>query len=30
MSLRVVVDSNVLVALVDKRDKWHVEAWTLL
>ncbi len=25
MSIRVVVDSNVLVALVDNRDKWHLK-----
>jgi predicted nucleic acid-binding protein len=30
MAEQVVIDSNVLVALIDSRDKWHVEANALL
>lgn len=30
MNRRVAVDSNVLVALIDRRDKWHQQALTLV
>jgi predicted nucleic acid-binding protein len=30
MAERVAIDSNVLVALIDRRDKWHVAANVLL
>jgi predicted nucleic acid-binding protein len=30
MPEQIAIDSNVLVALIDSRDKWHVDAGVLL
>lgn len=30
MNKQAIIDSNVLVALTDSRDKWHTQAQTLL